>query len=272
MAQRAHRRPAPAAPARTGGEMGVDAHQHLWPEDLLAALARRSEPPLIRRHGAQWWLELAGEGASRFDPAAHDPDARARQAERDGIGLIGVAPSLPVGIESLAPGDAAPLLAAYHEGILALGSPFALWASAVVPETELASLLDRGALGACLPAAALAEDARAAEVTPVLDLLEARGRPLFVHPGPAPAPPPGAPAWWQALTAYVAEMHAAWLAWAHQGRARHPRLHVLFAMLAGGAPLHAERLAACGGPTRAAHDERTHFDVSSYGVRTIDAM
>jgi hypothetical protein len=47
---------------------------------------------------------------------------------------------------------------------------------------------------------------------------------------------------------------------------------VLFAMLAGGAPLHAERLAGRGGPVAAVHDERTFFDVSSYGPRTVDAM
>jgi hypothetical protein len=74
------------------------------------------------------------------------------------------------------------------------------------------------------------------------------------------------------MTAYVADMHAAWHAWAAWGRAAHPRLRVLFAMLAGGAPLHAERLAARGGPADAVHDELTFFDVSSYGPRTVDAM
>ena len=75
-----------------------------------------------------------------------------------------------------------------------------------------------------------------------------------------------------AMTAYVADMHAAWHAWAAWGRAAHPRLRVLFAMLAGGAPLHAERLTARGGPAGAVQDELTFFDVSSYGPRTVDAM
>ena len=43
-------------------------------------------------------------------------------------------------------------------------------------------------------------------------------------------------------------------------------------MLAGAAPLQAERLAARGGPADAVHDELTYFDVSSYGPRTVDAM
>ena len=43
-------------------------------------------------------------------------------------------------------------------------------------------------------------------------------------------------------------------------------------MLAGGAPLHAERLAARGGPAGAVYDDRAWFDVSSYGPRAVDAM
>ncbi len=43
-------------------------------------------------------------------------------------------------------------------------------------------------------------------------------------------------------------------------------------MLGGLAPLHAERLAARGGPSGAVHDQHTFFDTSSYGPRAIDAM
>jgi hypothetical protein len=67
-------------------------------------------------------------------------------------------------------------------------------------------------------------------------------------------------------------MQQAWLAWAAWGRAAHPQLKVVWAMLAGGAPLHAERLAARGGPAGAVHDEHAWFDVSSYGPRAVDAM
>ena len=56
------------------------------------------------------------------------------------------------------------------------------------------------------------------------------------------------------------------------GEARAPELRVVFAMLAGLAPLHAERLAARGGPADAVHDPLTCFDTSSYGPRAIDAM
>ena len=43
-------------------------------------------------------------------------------------------------------------------------------------------------------------------------------------------------------------------------------------MLAGGAPLHLERLAARGGPADRALDPLNFYDTSSYGPRAIDAM
>jgi predicted TIM-barrel fold metal-dependent hydrolase len=43
-------------------------------------------------------------------------------------------------------------------------------------------------------------------------------------------------------------------------------------MLAGGAPLHGERLGTRGGPTDALADPRFFYDSSSYGARTIDAL
>ncbi len=74
------------------------------------------------------------------------------------------------------------------------------------------------------------------------------------------------------MTRYVADMNAAWHAFAAFGRPSHPRLRAVFAMLAGGAPLHAERLAARGGPAGAVADDRVFYDTSSYGARTIDAV
>jgi hypothetical protein len=67
-------------------------------------------------------------------------------------------------------------------------------------------------------------------------------------------------------------MNAAWHAFAAFGRPQHPELRVLFAMLAGGAPLHGERLAARGGPRGALADTGAFYDTSSYGPRTLDAL
>ena len=247
----------------------IDLHQHLWPEALLAALSRRTAPPRLTRRGGEWTLELAGEAPSSVSPAAHSP---ARSAQP--LDLIGIAPSSPLGIESLPEEEAQPLLDAFHAGVLELGGPFRLWAAPALAAPgagalEIDALVDRGAIGACVPAAALASEVRLVRISGLLERLAARDAPLFVHPGPARS---GGPSWWPAMTDYVADMQAAWLAWAQWGRAAHPRLKVLFAMLAGGAPLHAERLAARGGPAAAIHDELTFFDTSSYGPRTVDAM
>ena len=116
-----------------------------------------------------------------------------------------------------------------------------------------------------------------ARLAPVLDRLERRDAPLFVHPGPgvhgtAEPHDPGAPAWWPALTRYVFEMQSAWLAFLVEGRRAHPQLRVVFAMLAGCAPLHRERLAGRGGPASLTADPLTFYDCSSYGTQALDAM
>ncbi len=241
----------------------VDVHQHLWPEGLLSSLARRTAPPRLRRDGAGWLLELAGDAPAPFDPRDHDP------ATRIGPDRIVVAPSTPLGIEWLP--EAEDLLDDFHTGVLELGAPFELWGSLVLRDPSAArvdALLDAGAAGLSLPAGALGGPAGIERLGPALEALSARDAPLFVHPGPAA----GSPAWFPALTAYVAEMSAAWHAWAQWGRPAHPTLRVVFAMLAGLAPLHAERLAARGGPSEAVHDPLTFFDTSSYGPRAVDAM
>jgi hypothetical protein len=249
----------------------TDAHQHFWPESLLSWLARRTAPPRLKRAGGGWELELAGEPPAPLAAADVDPVARAALAAADGLGRVLVAPSLPLGIEALPLGEAEPLLDAFHAGVLELGEPFALWGSLPLADPapeRVDALLAAGAVGLCLPAAALASPAGLAALGPALSALAPA--PLLIHPGAAP---PGALlSWWPAMTSYVAEMSAAWHAWAAWGRAEHPRLPVVFAMLAGLAPLHAERLAARGGPADAVHDPLTAFDTSSYGHRALDAM
>jgi hypothetical protein len=247
--------------------MRTDVHQHLLPEDLIAALSRRTTAPRI----ADGVLHLAGEPSSPFDPADHDPHARAQQ---DDVDRIVIALSSALGIEALPPHEPEPLLDAFNRGILELGEPFELWGAVSLHAPRASAvddLLDAGALGISLPAGALASRHGLHHVAPLLDRLEARGAPLFVHPGPVSVEP-SAPAWWPALTGYVADMSAAWHAFATWGRPRHPQLRIVYAMLAGGAPLHAERLAARGGPAAAIHDPLAWFDVSSYGPLALDAM
>jgi 6-methylsalicylate decarboxylase len=255
--------------AVTAGPL-TDIHQHVWPSALIDALRRRTEPPRLR----DWTLELAGEPPYCVDPADHDPPARAALARADGAERVLVSLSSPLGIESLPAPQAAELLGAWHEGARALPEPFGAWASASVtaPDpADLARRLDEGFVGLQLPATALRDAEGYARMSDLLALLEARGRPLFVHPGPAGELRAGAPAWWPALVDYVGQMHGAWFAFRVHGRPRHPRLRVAFAMLAGLAPLHGERFAARAGQ-RSVVDPDAFLETSSYGPRAIDAV
>jgi 6-methylsalicylate decarboxylase len=261
----------------------TDVHQHLWPEPFLAALAARSALPRLRRDsGGGWSVELAGEPPAPVDPAAHDPGLRARLVARDGLDRALLCMSSPLGAEGLPADEARELLDTWHAAVLGLGEPFGVWGAIALRDAapaEVDAILDRGAIGISMPAGALATPRRLERLGPLLEALERRGAPLLVHPGPgledAAATPedPGTTApWWPALTAYPAQLGAAWHAWVDRGRARHPSLRVLFAALAGGAPLHAERLVARGGPAGAATDPLVFYDTSSYGPRAIDAV
>lgn len=261
----------------------TDTHQHLWPEAFVNALTWRREPPLLRRGSDGWVLRLRDEPEYAFHHRDHDPERRARLIEADGVQRALVAMSSPLGIESLSRPEAEPLLQAHNDGLLELGGPFGVWGAVSLRPPDPAdvdALLDAGAIGISLPAGALCGPGGLASCAGLLDRLEARDAPLLVHPGPNPwrtwrpqAYSDGdVPGWWPAMTRYVADMNAAWHAFIAFGRPRHPRLRVVFAMLAGGAPMHAERLAARGGPAGAMADQRIFYDTSSYGVRAIDAV
>jgi predicted TIM-barrel fold metal-dependent hydrolase len=218
-------------------------------------------------------LRIEGEEDAPLDLADHDPGRRAALAGSDGIDLALVALSPPLGIEALPAGEAEPLLAAYHDGVAELPAPFGAWAAVGLADPDpkaISELLDKGFAGACLSADAVSSPEGFARLGPVLETLERHGAPALIHPGPARAEASARPPWWQAMTGYVAAMQRAWHAFAVWGRAAHPRLRVCFAMLAGLAPLHRERLVARGG--RAASDPDVFLDTSSYGARAVDAV
>ncbi|HVW18791.1 MAG TPA: hypothetical protein VHB30_11140 [Solirubrobacteraceae bacterium] len=255
----------------------IDVHQHVWTEPLVAALARRDRPPRVRSRAGRWILELRGEPAAEI--ALDDPGARADLLGADGLDRALVALSSPLGIEALPRDEATALLDAFHDGAFALPAAFGVWGAVALDDPDPAdvdALLDRGAVGVSLPAGALATPAGLDRVEALLERLERRDAPLLVHPGPAPWSPRAAagdvPGWWPALTTYVGEQAAAWLTFVTHGRPRHPGLRVVFAALAGLAPLHAERLEARSGHGAGGFDRRTFYDTSSYGRRAIAAL
>jgi 6-methylsalicylate decarboxylase len=261
--------------------MKIDVHQHLWTESLVLALQARTELPFVRREHGLTVLYLAGERPFVIDLRSEAPDRRAELVHRDGLDRALVCISSPLGIEALAREQSAGLLDAYHAAALSLEEPFGVWGAITLDRPDpddVDAVLDRGCVGLSLPAGSLGSCDGLALLRAVLARLEARDAPLLVHPGPGHAPrfsrgvgeiALGDPLWWSALTRYVADMHAAWLAFVSVGRAQHPRLRVIFAMLAGLAPLHAERLSARGGPAPLAPDPLLFYESSSYGPASL---
>jgi predicted TIM-barrel fold metal-dependent hydrolase len=225
-------------------------HQHLWPEPYLAALAARDAPPCIHRRGGELRLELAYEPECALSAAAHDPEARLAVLDACGIDVAVISISTPCGVEALSADEARPLLAAYHDGVsevvAASGGRLRAFAAACLdaPDTGAADLADRlaaGFVGLSLPSEAIASPTGLDRCAPLLDMLERAGRPLFVHPGPAPwtrpdPADPRLPAWWTSLAQYPAWSLRAFATWRALGATAYPALRVVFAIMAGGAP------------------------------------
>jgi 6-methylsalicylate decarboxylase len=257
-----------------------DIHQHLWTQPLMDELASRDLPPFARPANGRYVLYAEGEAPATVDAGEGAVQHRLTELARDGIHRAVVSLSCPIGVESLPRREAEPLLAAYELGISELPPCFEAWGAIAVeaPDPDdVDRLLDKGFVGLSMPAGALSSPREVERLGPILDRLERRDAPLFVHPGPGAGArsierDPSAPAWWPALTRYVFEMQSAWLAFLLEGRGAHPHLKVVFAMLAGCAPLHRERLASRGGPACRTADPLIFYDSSSYGTQALDAM
>lgn len=257
----------------------TDLHQHAWPEPFLAALSARTDGPRTRVEAdGSWRLLLPGEPDCVLGECEIDLHRREGALFAAGIDRALLVPPLAIGVDGLDPDESRGLLTSWHEGVLAHGGPFGVWAA--VPSRDpqprdLRLALARGAIGLALPAAALADADALERFGPVLEELARADRPLFVHPG---APAGGAPAgrpddapWWPALGDYTGQLLRAWATWLDRGHRAHPTLRVAFAALAGGGALMLERLAARGGPVDLARSGQVVYETSSFGPRTIAA-
>jgi 6-methylsalicylate decarboxylase len=258
--------------------MRLDVHQHAWTPPLLEALGRRHHLPLVRRRGGTVTIHAAGERPYAI-PGTEHPRRRVADLRAAGLDGAAVALSSAVGIENLPRREASRLIEAHLAGMDRLPDQFLAWGPLTLDgarSADVDALLARGCVGVSLPAPALADPVRAAVLYDALSALSCAGAPLFVHPG---GPEPGAteasadePVWWPALTRYVSQMHAAWLCFTGWLRQRHPGLTVVFAMLAGCAPLQAERWAARGGPDVELGDPRVFYDTAGYGPHAVATM
>jgi predicted TIM-barrel fold metal-dependent hydrolase len=226
-----------------------DVHQHFWPPAFIDALSQRTAPPRLR----DGVLELAVEGNFAVDFADHDLGRRLELLDRHGIdvALISLAPTMEVNGQD-------ELVDAYYTGILEIARE----SGGRLRPLANGECKD-GFAGACVSAPALVEG-----VGPLLAGLEAAGQILFVHPGPPVAPPAGAPAWWTPIAEYTAQMQAAYLAWLGRDAERHTGLPVIFAILAGGAPIQLERFASRN--IQVPPHPNVYFDIASYGHRALE--
>jgi predicted TIM-barrel fold metal-dependent hydrolase len=258
-------------------ELRIDVHQHVWTEPLLAALTERTELPLLTREYGVTVLHSEGEQPCVIDVEAEAAQSRARVLREDGVDLAVVSISSPIGIESLPREESLELIDAQLSGIEGLGREFLAWGPVPLDRPDpddIDNVLTRGCVGISLPAGALAGPARLDWLRPMLERIAECSVPLFIHPGRGPGQVAQSaeldePLWWRAMTDYVAQMQAAWLTFAAFGRREHPELRVLWAMLAGGAPLQAERLASRGCAAIDLRDRNTYYETSSYGPTAI---
>jgi len=225
-----------------------DIHQHLWPPSLIKALESRERRPRLRGR----ILELPS-GDWEIDLTAHELGARLAALDRDEIdvAVISCPPTLELDPD---------LAESYHEGMLDMVAE----ADGRLRAFACNDARD-GFAGACVSALALDN---LVALAPLLAALEERGELLFVHPGPA-LTPPDAPDWWPSVVGYTAQMQFAYAVWLAHGAAAWPDLRILFAILAGGAPVQLERLNSRGLETRAVLHENVYLDTASYGERAL---
>src|SRR4051812_6811042 len=137
--------------------MRIDVHQHLWSEPLVAALARRTTAPCLRRDGQAWRLRLPAEPPCTIDVAGDDPERRAGLLAIDGVDGALIALSTALGVEGLPRDEAEALLGAYESGVRELPREFGWWASVALRDPDpddVDAALAAGAVGLCLPSGA----------------------------------------------------------------------------------------------------------------------
>jgi predicted TIM-barrel fold metal-dependent hydrolase len=233
----------------------IDLHQHLWPAAFIEALRERDGVPRLDES-----LLVLPEGTYEFELDDHLLERRLSQLDAAGIDVAVVSLQPTLGLEALPADECSRLERIWEDGMLELASASG---GRIVP---LAASRPRDGFVGVSVGADTFDDLEA--LTPVLDALRGSGF-LFVHPV-AGHPVPGAPVWWPALVDYTAQMQRAYFAWIAGGQSRWPDVRIVFAILAGGAPIQLERLASRGVDVRTVLYSNLFFDTSSYGRRALE--
>lgn len=236
-----------------------DFHQHLWPERFASALRARTDPPFL----SQGEL-VTNEGRFAIDLAVHQPEARIRALDRDGVDIAVLSLQTTLGIELLDSGERHELEELWADDVRDIVSASGGRFLALSPSRARV-----GFPGICLGASTLLDLDHAG---PILDEAAERQSVVFVHPEVGEPRVGARPGWWSWALGYTAQMQAAYLAWLGSGRERWPTLKIVFAILAGGAPFQLERLAHRGVNVRSALDPNAFFDVATFGRRAIELV
>ncbi len=233
----------------------IDVHQHLWPAPFIEALRERAGIPRLDGN-----MLVLPEGTYEVDLDDHLLARRLSQLDAAEIDVAVVSLQPTLGFEAHPAEERARLERIWEDGVLELASESG---GRIVPLA--ASRPREGFVGVSVGADTI-DDLDAA--APVLDALRGSGF-VFVHPV-AGRPVPGAPVWWPALVDYTAQMQRAYFAWLAGGQSRWPDVNIVFAILAGGAPIQLERLASRGVDVRSVLYSNVFFDTSSYGRRALE--
>lgn len=233
----------------------IDVHQHLWPRAFIEELEEHDGIPRLDGNV----LSLP-EGTHEVNLDDHVLERRLAHLDAAGIDVAVVSLQPTFGLEALAAEERVRLERVWEDGVLELASESS---GRIVP---LAASRPRDGFAGVSVGADTLDDLDA--LAPVLDALRGSGF-LFVHPV-AGRPVPGAPAWWHALVDYTAQMQRAYFAWLARGQSRWPDVNIVFAILAGGAPIQLERLASRGVDVRSVLYPNIFFDTSSYGRRALE--
>ena len=259
--------------------MRIDLHQHLWPDSLVEAMRRRTEPPCLDGD----LVRVQHEKPFALDLASQRVEARIAALDEVSIDRAVVSLSTPVGIEALPADQATPLLDAYHEGVAdavgRAGGRLAAFAAVPLDAPDagagtVAGLIRDGFAGVSIASEALASDRGLDRCRDLLDALAEADAPLFVHPGPAPWTPPYGEEpdvvwWWRNLAVYPGLMLRAFFTWRMVGSARHPGLRVVFTIMAGGAPFLEERYRTFSGAPGEI-DPNVFFDAATCRRNALD--
>ena len=223
----------------------VDVHQHLWPERLVLALERRTEPPRLRGS----LLELPCEGPLRDRTSRRTCPS---SASRFSIAAASTSPS----------SRSAPTWSSSSIRIFATPTTKGSRSSSAAAGGRLPRPCRRPLPAGLRRRLRLGRGWSSPGATRCSAELEAAGQVLFVHPGPPRGPAPvGAPAWWAAGRRLHGPDAGRLCGLALPRRRPLLRsLRVVFAILAGGAPVQLERLRSRGGRRATALRPNVYFD------------